>query len=188
MGESSFFSLPEDVEAKSGLDRGLEAEANKILARSAGKNRRSLKRDIEKIEFELGFIGEDELTHYAPAGDWAPHDEPEVIPVDPMDVAYIAPEVVGDVNVRPYIPEVDKRKSLRRHEGDSDGWGSPREDWLPALGVNEVDASRGKICTKCGKRKRLEFFSPDGRGRHGRDNWCKTCRRERMEQTRQKRR
>lgn len=178
MGEAkktSIFTQPDDVEAKSGPDKDQEAEANKLLSGSAGKNRRSLKRDIEKAKLELGLIGEDDLTCYDPAGDWKTHDEPEVIPVNPADLSYMRPSnPVDDGNDRPFNYEMAERAGLRKHVEDDADWGRTAE-WIPPIGCNEVDTAASKVCTKCGKRVRLEYFRSDPRKLDGLKSWCKPC-------------
>lgn len=43
-----------------------------------------------------------------------------------------------------------------------------------------------KRCTRCGKRKPLEAFSPDTYKRDGLQTWCKTCRADYIRERRSK--
>lgn len=177
---------------KYGVDKRLEEEANKFLAEGAGENRRSASRDAEKMRYEAGLISSEELHYYDPTNNWNTHDSAFVIVADPSDLKSIEPSIcdVDDGNVRAEnrirvengeTYRVPPRQDLMRHVEDTDNWGSTNEE-APPLGVNKITS--GKACARCKLRKRLEYFSPDPRGKHGRDGWCKECRKGNMEQIR----
>ncbi|QRY51777.1 hypothetical protein [Mycolicibacterium septicum] len=167
------FKDPDDVEAKTGRDDKLETEADKWLSKSVGKNKRSVERDVEKMLHESGQAGE--LEHYDPDNDWDTQDAPNgAILINPADVVKVTPSICADMddgNVRARNLNLSRRNALMRHMGDEDNWGSNRED-IPLLGV--YDGER-KTCTKCGRTKRVEFFSPDKRNVGKVRSWCKLC-------------
>lgn len=180
------FKDPADVEAKTGRDDKLEAEANKLLTEGVGENKRSLERDVEKMLYESGQKSVDELEHYDPDNDWHAQDSAYAVLVNPADIPGIEPTIcdMDDGNARVRNPKLRERQILMRHVDDTDSWGSARE-FIPLLGVNDV---RPKICTRCKLAKRTEYFSPDPRKRDGLQAWCKQCRKEVTSQQREKRR
>lgn len=159
---------------KYGRDDDLEKQANEILAASVGDNTRSIRRDVEKMSYERGRVSGD-LEFYDPANDWDTLDSAFSILTDDVtsDRGVIEPSICDglDGNVRAKNERLRKRRDLMKHVKDSDGWGSP-EEVIPFLGDN----GDRKRCARCGRSKVLDCFSPDSRGRCGRDNWCKMCR------------
>lgn len=159
---------------KYGKDEDLERAADELLREGVGRNKRSVARDVEKLSYESGFISRDELRVYDPTNDWDTQDSAFAVLVDPASIENVDPTICADTpdgNVRASNPRALERKALMRHVGDEDNWGSSREN-IPLLGDN----GDRKSCPKCGKSKSLDYFSPDRRGRYGRDNWCKACR------------
>lgn len=203
-----------DALVKFGVDEALEADANRLLAKGAKAKptgKRKQQWDIEKLLYESG-TPLDELSLYDPSNDWDTQDSAYTLPVDNIG-PISASECNGggvweedgdgnpvwvatdDGNSRarsredPALPPgtwgragEEERRDLTGHVGDEDSWGSAGE-YVPLLGANDITG--GKTCARCQLRKRLEYFSPDRRGKQGRDNWCKLCR---MEQRREKRR
>lgn len=164
---------------KFGKDQKLEEDADKLLKGSAGENKRSIARDIEKVRYEHGLATLDELEHYDPADDWNAKDSAFAVLTDPSDISSVE-STICDENIRARNPQLQERQALMRHVSDSDSWGSAWEAEIPPLGDN----GDRKRCSKCDRYKSLDHFSPDRRGRYGRDNWCKSCR---MGQKRDKR-
>lgn len=167
---------------KYGRDEDLEKIADQLLRESVGRNKRSVARDVEKMSYECGHLSSEELRFYDPVNDWDTQDSAYSVLVDPSDIENVEPTIcasVPDGNVRARNPQMLERRALMRHVGDEDNWGSPRED-IPFLGDN----GDRKVCARCSRSKSLDLFSPDRRGRLGRDNWCKKCR---MGQKRDKR-
>jgi hypothetical protein len=160
---------------KRGVDRDLEEQADKLLRDSAGKNKRGIARDAEKMAYERGFLSREELAYYDPANDWDTHDEPVVTVVSPDDLAYVTPTIcaeVDDGNVRRRNARSAARRALARHVEDTDSWGGTAED-VPLLGAN--DGPR-KVCTRCKQAKGLSLFSPKADSKDGLHPWCKECR------------
>ncbi|AGS82454.1 hypothetical protein SEA_POUND_154 [Mycobacterium phage Pound] len=175
-------------EVKHGRDDKLEADADKWLARGVGKNKRGLERDLEKVRYESGSVSAAELRFYDPTNNWDSKDSAYTIYVAPTDLEGVEPTACADGNVRarsredPNLPDgtwgragAEELKGMRRHVEDDDSGGSTFE-FIPLLGANEITS--GKACTKCGLRKRLEYFSPDSRSGDGLHSWCKRCRKE----------
>jgi hypothetical protein len=157
------------VTIRQGKDARLEALANELLSDSAGPNERSLDRDIEKMAYQSGRIGRDELKHYDPDNDWDTLETAYSMSHSPGDLDGITPtESYG----RARNQGADRKALLAHHVGDSDPWGRATEH-IPALGA--YDRGR-KTCTKCGITKGVGLFSPDARNKDGRHSWCKACR------------
>lgn len=166
---------------KYGRDEELEGQADKILGESVRSNDRSIERDIEKLRYEHGIVSEDGLEHYDPANDWDAHDSAFTIYVDPAEL--VDTVCAEDGNVRARNPAMEARRGLMRRTEDWDDWG-PSGESIPLLGAN--DGPR-KTCTKCGRSKGLQYFSPDARNRDGLHSWCKECRKEFTSQKRNNR-
>ncbi|KEF95166.1 hypothetical protein K883_05122 [Mycobacterium sp. TKK-01-0059] len=186
---------------KHGKDKGLEAQANEWLNKGAGKNKRSVDRDIEKRKYELGIIAREDLQHYDPDNDFDAKDSVFSLLVD-GDIDYIEPTLCGDVD------DVNTRKRSRENPSLPDGvWGRAGEeernglstpvddDARPVfakgrekaattfLGAYEVGAR--KTCKgPCGRSKGLECFSPKADAADGRHPVCKACRKEIVSQNR----
>ncbi len=155
-----------------GKDEGLEKLADQLLG--GGDHKRSIERDIEKLQYEAGILSADELRHYDPVNDWDTRDSAFALLINPAEMVYVEQSIcaeVGDGNVRSRNQRIHERQTLMRHVDDSEDWGSVVED-VPFLGDN----GDRKLCAGCGRHKGLQYFSPDRRGRFGRDNWCKVCR------------
>lgn len=169
---------------KYGVDKRLEEEANEWLKRDVKGNKRGVSRDVEKMRHEAGLISPEELQHYDPSNNWDTQDSAFAINVSPDEIAYIEPSVCDDGNVRSEnrirvengeTYREPSRQDLTQHIEDDDDWGSTAED-IPPLGVNRIEPGTSKVCSYCKLRKRLEYFSPDPRGKYGCDGWCKKCR------------
>lgn len=176
-------SDPKEIELKFGYDKKLEKDADAWLKKGVRDNDRGIARDVEKMSFEHGFIAERDLRHYDPTDDWSTSDSVFALPLSPGDADIIEQTICADVddgNTRARNPAMLERQALRRHTGDADGWGSDYEAEIPALGDN----GDRKRCTKCGRNKTLDQFSPDSRNRDQLHSWCKECRKELTSQKR----
>ncbi|AID58941.1 hypothetical protein PBI_GAIA_122 [Mycobacterium phage Gaia] len=166
---------PDDVVPKFGKDDNLEAKADRLLSKGVGKNKRSTQRDKEKMLHEAGLLEVDDLDAYDPTNYWSTQDAPNgEILMSPNSVVKVTPSIgsdVGDGNVRARNLKLSRRRALMHHVEDEDDWGGDRE-FIPLLGVNE---GRRKTCTKCGRSKRVEFFSSDSRNVDGVRSWCRLC-------------
>lgn len=174
-------------QVKYGKDDKLEADADKLLADSAEESGRSEDRDIEKMSYEAGLISVGDLKFYDPVRDWDTQDSAFAICVDPGDMVHIPSSICdgSDGNVRREYREQVERRELMQHLDCEDDWSSPPED-IPLLGAN--GATGGKVCTKCQLRKRLEYFSADPRNKKdGLHSWCRSCHREYLRLTYEKR-
>lgn len=159
---------------KYGKDDELEKLADQLLNNSAGENKRSVDRDMEKMSYERGFISSEDLKFYDPTNDWDTHESPTVAPISPDDIPYVSSTIcseVNDGNIRARNPELPKRRALMRHVDDEAGWGSTGED-IPLLGAN--DGPR-KVCTKCKQAKGLQYFYSHPRTRDRLQSQCKSC-------------
>ncbi|TGD85141.1 hypothetical protein BayCH28_22330 [Mycolicibacterium sp. CH28] len=177
-----------DGKSKNGKDKKLETEAAEWLARDVGPNKRSLDRDIEKMQYEFGSATRNELGLYDPDNDWDALDSAFSIFVRPG--ADITPSLctADDGNVRarsredPKTPAgvwgragEEERRGLSRHVGDDDDWGSAYEKEIPPLGKNEREPGTGKRCTRCQLVKRIDYFGPDKRNSDGLRSSCRQC-------------
>lgn len=160
---------------KYGKDEKLEKWADKLLADSVGKNKRSTKRDREKMAYENELVSAADLHYYDPTNDWDTLDAPGDILVSPSDVVNFSPSICVDVddgNIRVSNYSLARRRALMKHVDDEDGWGTDREEYpLPPSDIGER-----KVCAKCGRSKGLECFSPKKDAKDGKHPWCKPCR------------
>jgi hypothetical protein len=164
-----------------GKDEGLEKLADKLLGGAGGK--RSVERDIEKLQYEAGIISAEELRHYDPDNDWDTHDSVFALSIAPADMDGVEPTIcaeVDDGNSRARNSRLQERQALMRHVNDIDSWGLDREE-IPLLGAN--DGPR-KTCRKCKLPKGLSFFSPKADSKDGLHPWCKACRKAAVSQKR----
>lgn len=174
----------DDAPVKLGRDDKLEADANKLLYGSVGKNKRSTKRDLEKMGYESGVYSAGELHYYDPVNDWDTMDGVPVLQFG--DIERVEPSDCADgENVRarsrenPNLPAgtwgragAEERRGLRRHIREDEDWGGSWED-IPLLGAN---SGKRKTCTKCGRSMGVDCFSLDPRNKKdGRHSWCKVC-------------
>ncbi|MCG7607125.1 hypothetical protein [Mycobacterium sp. CnD-18-1] len=178
--------MSKELPVRYGKDDKLEADANKWLSDATGENKRGIERDIEKMSYESGLIGEDELELYDPGGDWRTKESAFTLYVAPADLEGFEPTICADVpdgNVRAANPRIASRRALMRHVEDADSWGGVGEN-VPLLGAN--DGPR-KVCTRCKQPKGLQYFSADPRNKaDGLYSWCKACHREYVRSTYEK--
>ena len=171
-----------------GKDDELEALADQWLSRGVGDNKRCPDRDKEKMLYEFGLVGDDELEFYDPTNDWDTHDEVFVRLYGNIDDASPSLCSGDDGNIRarsrmdPHLSAGvwgraggEERNGLSHHVEDDDDWG-PSFEVIPLLGANELRPGLSKICSKCGLRKLLAAFSPDPRNKgDGLHSWCRKC-------------
>ncbi|AEK09546.1 hypothetical protein LITTLEE_167 [Mycobacterium phage LittleE] len=165
--------LGTEMPLRYGLDEALEKKAADWLSRGVGGNERSTQRTREKLLYEFGALTEDDLELYDPSNDWDTQDSAFSLMVSPRDLEALEPSICADDNSRARNQRMRERRALMRHVNDTDAWGPAAEDSIPPLGENE-EAER-KVCTKCKRLKRVEFFYAQPRNKDGYSSWCKSC-------------
>lgn len=143
--------------------RELARMANALLG---PKPKKSLARDIEKLEYEAGVIAREDLKFYDPDNDWDTVDSARETIVADIDTA--RPTVAVE-NTRKHAPAVDARQALAKDPDNT----STDDVIVPALGQNTGER---KTCRKCGKSKGLGSFSPKNDAKDGKHPWCRPCR------------